>query len=841
MRTLRRHVQNGSMKPLDMFLIAVAIMFNTSMAIIMPHSIWCSEEIPDWRLDMLLQCSVFLYAHRGHLYGMDKEVNGPNVTISFEPAADGTDMELYLRSVSNMRTDAGLSDTEMTNKSRKPAVVIHEEVFTSAQDYLNHVTTKLQKRLQRDRQAKADFQQMGVRSSGKSAACTVSSQPTTDAYAGVSADDDVIKSTENNLASEDTLHGCIPSQEATFTQETNGDDVGKKRVLGGVKTLTNTHEDKLLLDHHAQESRKNTSRKPKKRLSKRVKAGQIRRHYRSLLRSYRYKLRSSCQSVRLSVDLDTSGSFSGKSDNDITSEDESSAVQLCLLDHLGINKVSGTVGISPKKSSSRKRTSSENQKPSPIKIRRDYTPHTKIELKVQKPDKWILIPEQNLFVFQDKEPIVRKHDRYDFRIKRSKKGCHFVKALPSTQTNQPNSGSNSKLLDIEKGGALKKAVCGKDSSTLRKSASARNGSPQRKKMKLELEQTAENIDVLQTRACSYVKRAGQIPKSCPEVNQHSFDTKEARVKKIVDNKRSEDVQGEDRHVPETRSNGHIAHCDLNLINGSKESDKDHKVASDSNNGEPAKNQGMDIRANGHSGTDILHDTEVNKASIEEIRDQEEDRKHSGETGKNSNLPRKTQDSQQEDTHNEEQASVDREESQEEHVRDVKSTMRHGKKIFECEECDRAFSHQKTLNSHVKEVHRREIRFTCETCKRGFFKMGPFKAHVLRHENKREYSCTTCSRTFTLIGDKNYHEKTCGKSQDEKYYCAEHNKFFKTMETYRQHLRNHIAAGVKTPYQCQVCTTIRTFSHYQGIYNHYRSFHQGEMDQVKDLPRYCQEF
>lgn len=75
------------------------------------------------------------------------------------------------------------------------------------------------------------------------------------------------------------------------------------------------------------------------------------------------------------------------------------------------------------------------------------------------------------------------------------------------------------------------------------------------------------------------------------------------------------------------------------------------------------------------------------------------------------------------------------------------------KIFKCIECDKIFSKQESLSSHMK-THKGDFmnkEFSCEYCPKKFTKINLLTRHTKIHDEMKIHKCNICYKTFALTG------------------------------------------------------------------------------------------
>ncbi|XP_037029901.1 zinc finger protein 2 homolog [Bradysia coprophila] len=166
--------------------------------------------------------------------------------------------------------------------------------------------------------------------------------------------------------------------------------------------------------------------------------------------------------------------------------------------------------------------------------------------------------------------------------------------------------------------------------------------------------------------------------------------------------------------------------------------------------------------------------------------------------------------------------------------------------FECTECQKVFSKQESLASHMKMHKSDQKEYFCEFCPKSFTKMNKLTRHTKIHSDEKAHKCNICEKTFALGGQlidhMNKHKNLkphvcphCNKgfqqsctlkdhirihTRDTPYLCSECGKAFNNGSNLRQHLLRH--SGLK-PYACQECPS--RFSCKGGLKSH-MSTHSG---------------
>ena len=63
------------------------------------------------------------------------------------------------------------------------------------------------------------------------------------------------------------------------------------------------------------------------------------------------------------------------------------------------------------------------------------------------------------------------------------------------------------------------------------------------------------------------------------------------------------------------------------------------------------------------------------------------------------------------------------------------------KPFKCYECGKGYSHNHTLNKHIKAVHERKKPFKCNDCNKAFSQKSTLNGHIESvHKGKKPFKC-----------------------------------------------------------------------------------------------------
>ena len=127
---------------------------------------------------------------------------------------------------------------------------------------------------------------------------------------------------------------------------------------------------------------------------------------------------------------------------------------------------------------------------------------------------------------------------------------------------------------------------------------------------------------------------------------------------------------------------------------------------------------------------------------------------------------------------------------------VKQKRNNGGKIsFQCNECDKAFTHSPYLVQH-KRIHSGGRPFRCKECDKAFIDSSGLIKHERIHSGERPFQCNDCDKAFIdsagLVKHKRIH------SGERPFQCDESNKAFPHPSGLVQHISTQTAGS---PLQC----------------------------------------
>ncbi|KAJ8704930.1 hypothetical protein PYW08_012250 [Mythimna loreyi] len=156
--------------------------------------------------------------------------------------------------------------------------------------------------------------------------------------------------------------------------------------------------------------------------------------------------------------------------------------------------------------------------------------------------------------------------------------------------------------------------------------------------------------------------------------------------------------------------------------------------------------------------------------------------------------------------------------------------------LQCDHCKKRFVNRTTLATHLK-LHEGPLpRAECTICHK-MVRVIQLKYHIQRHQNKSRYECEECNKTFSHLATYQAHLKYSRAHASEqvfKFPCPMCNKGYPTKEAMQDHF-NYQHLG-KTVHKCPICE--KPIASRANVEKHMMRVHS----QKKEKPRnhVCQE-
>ena len=146
--------------------------------------------------------------------------------------------------------------------------------------------------------------------------------------------------------------------------------------------------------------------------------------------------------------------------------------------------------------------------------------------------------------------------------------------------------------------------------------------------------------------------------------------------------------------------------------------------------------------------------------------------------------------------------------------------------FVCDTCGDTFVYKKSLDKHLKRVHKlgpQTYKYVCPDCGKGTDDKTEYGVHLARHENLKRYKCNICSQAFYSQSQLTTHIKhSCVSTTTttKSFECSVCGQQSKTEDRYREHFRSaHILNEDPRPFFCEDCISRyfseSSFSRHQG--------------------------
>ena len=176
-------------------------------------------------------------------------------------------------------------------------------------------------------------------------------------------------------------------------------------------------------------------------------------------------------------------------------------------------------------------------------------------------------------------------------------------------------------------------------------------------------------------------------------------------------------------------------------------------------------------------------------------------------------------------------------------------LKHEEKILSCKYCDKSFSINSQLQSHILQSHIKplscdlcdytcgtqsilnlhknchvDINHSCEECNLTFKSNYRRKIHVLEiHEKRFDYECSKCNKKFCVKGQLSFHMKKSHASdgKEKQLFCCEYCvKQFQTLPRLKGHI-NMVHLKIKN-FPCKQCD--KSFFRKYNLQEHTRTEH-----------------
>ncbi len=115
--------------------------------------------------------------------------------------------------------------------------------------------------------------------------------------------------------------------------------------------------------------------------------------------------------------------------------------------------------------------------------------------------------------------------------------------------------------------------------------------------------------------------------------------------------------------------------------------------------------------------------------------------------------------------------------------------------YTCDMCPKSFTQNSNLKNHIRHIHTKEKPYTCDMCPKSFTQNSNLKSHIRHiHTKEKPYACNICSNSFCDAGSLIRHRKM--HTEQMPYSCAICPKKFNAQSNYVKHIQSH--PPIKSP-------------------------------------------
>lgn len=108
-------------------------------------------------------------------------------------------------------------------------------------------------------------------------------------------------------------------------------------------------------------------------------------------------------------------------------------------------------------------------------------------------------------------------------------------------------------------------------------------------------------------------------------------------------------------------------------------------------------------------------------------------------------------------------------------------------VFKCDQCDKKYTRNSRLTSHIKKIHDGIKPFSCGTCKKRFGRRDHLRRHEKTHGERKTYDCEKCVKKFVSKQALQLHRATHDKKR-VLWLCSMCNKNFSGEHSLYRHMR-----------------------------------------------------
>uniref|UniRef100_UPI003AB0470F uncharacterized protein n=1 Tax=Centroberyx gerrardi TaxID=166262 RepID=UPI003AB0470F len=161
------------------------------------------------------------------------------------------------------------------------------------------------------------------------------------------------------------------------------------------------------------------------------------------------------------------------------------------------------------------------------------------------------------------------------------------------------------------------------------------------------------------------------------------------------------------------------------------------------------------------------------------------------------------------------------------LRDSETLARHkaSHTSFQCTLCEENFRLYKPLARHYENVHQLSRPFKCNHCPKSYSKLRHFIAHEWKHTGQRPFQCPQCSMRFKIDSDLVTHLRV--HTREKPFLCADCGKAFSCRSNLTRHLNMiHSQARNERQHSCSLCE--KSYKEKGALKKHEKSKHLHEL-------------
>ncbi|WAR25515.1 ZN546-like protein [Mya arenaria] len=142
-------------------------------------------------------------------------------------------------------------------------------------------------------------------------------------------------------------------------------------------------------------------------------------------------------------------------------------------------------------------------------------------------------------------------------------------------------------------------------------------------------------------------------------------------------------------------------------------------------------------------------------------------------------------------------------------------------VFQCDQCQKTFQHQKNLAQHMKLHQGNPKQFKCPECPATYSYKCHLTRHLMIHTGDKPYKCKICSKAFNRNAHLVRHRKIHSEA-DKEWKCSQCGFAFWERSDLLRHIRSHEG---NRPFTCEFCS--QTFVWKRYMYKHLLGYHKEE--------------